>query len=95
MEASERRSRRREAERQENEQDQEGQHEESTYHDIHGHELEEKEFYCPGCGRRSHYIRPCVGTPEHPHPEIDMIPTAELKQEPSEHTPAPDTERLG
>lgn len=47
----------------------------------------EKEFYCPGCGRRYEYRRECTGSAEAPHSPIEVIPTAELQGD--EHTAAP------
>lgn len=67
----------------------------ATHFDRQGNPLEEKEFYCPGCGRRYSYMRECTGTFEAPHPPIELVPTSELKGNPADLTAAPDTEHLG
>lgn len=46
-------------------------------------------FYCPGCGRRFEYRRPCTGTATAPHPEIEVVSTDELSGPEDKHTPAP------
>lgn len=55
----------------------------------------EAPYYCPGCGTRSHYMRSCTGRPEAPHPPIDTVSTDELSGDPANHTPAPNTDKLG
>lgn len=53
-------------------------------------EIEQHDFYCPGCGALYDYRRPCNGTGEAPHPPIEVVSTDELKgDDPSKHTPAP------
>ena len=49
------------------------------------------EFYCPGCGRTYDYRQQCTGSPEAPHPPIEVVSTAELDGDPSEFTAAPNT----
>jgi hypothetical protein len=59
-------------------------------------ELREFSHYCPGCGKGSKYMRECTGRAEAPHQVIEMVSTAEvLGDDPSQHTPAPDTTNLG
>jgi len=50
------------------------------------------EYYCPACGRRAVYLKECTGRGEAPHPPVLVVPTAELKGDPANHTPAPSTE---
>lgn len=64
---------------------------EPTRFDQWGEPLDEAEFYCPGCGKRADYRRECRGTPESPHPPIEVVPTSELGGDPEKHTAAPNT----
>ena len=59
-------------------------------------EIGKHSHYCPGCGRLYDYLRECLGSPSAPHPPIQVIPTDELKQDDvSQHTAAPNTDKLG
>lgn len=46
-------------------------------------------YYCPGCGKPAKYMKECTGSDTAPHPAIEVVPSAELLGDPSEHTPAP------
>lgn len=56
-------------------------------------ELATYEFYCPGCGKLSHYPRECTGRGEAPHPPIEVVSTDEIKGDNADdatlHTAAP------
>jgi hypothetical protein len=59
-------------------------------------DINEHEFYCPGCGKLGDYPQKCTGRGEAPHPPIEMVSTDELKgDDPSKHTAAPATTTLG
>ena len=58
--------------------------------------LNQHDWYCPGCGAVFHYQRECTGRGEAPHAPIDVVSTKEVTEgEPSDHTPAPNSENLG
>lgn len=53
-------------------------------------EINQHDFYCPGCGLLYDYRQKCSGKPESPHPPIEVVLTDELKSgDPSKHTLAP------
>lgn len=53
-------------------------------------EVNQHDYYCPGCGKLYDYRRECTGSGVAPHPPIDVVSTDELKAgDPSKHTPAP------
>lgn len=53
-------------------------------------EIEQHEFYCPGCGMLYDYPQKCQGRGEAPHPAIEVVSTDELKSgDESKHTAAP------
>lgn len=59
-------------------------------------QIREFSHYCPGCGRLGNYPRECQGHAEAGHPPIEMVSTEELLNgDPSQHTPAPHTDKLG
>lgn len=59
-------------------------------------DIRQHTHYCPGCGKLSKYMRECSGKAEAPHPPIDMVSTEELLgDDPTQHTPAPETTNLG
>lgn len=59
-------------------------------------EVAHHSHYCPGCGKLVDYPQQCVGTPQAPHPPIEVVETGELQgEDPSAHTAAPNTDNLG
>jgi hypothetical protein len=42
-------------------------------------EINNHDFYCPGCGRLVDYRQQCQGRPDSPHPPIEVVSTDELK----------------
>lgn len=54
----------------------------------------DRDFYCPGCGRRGDYHQQCKGRGEAPHQPIEMVSTDEL-YDGSDPTPAPNTDKVG
>ena len=55
--------------------------------EARANEVSEHDYYCPGCGKLVDYRQQCQGTPEKPHPPIEVVSTDELKQDdPSKHT---------
>lgn len=53
-------------------------------------EVNQHDFYCPGCGRLYDRERECTGRGEAPHPAIEVVSTDELKgEDTSKHTKAP------
>ena len=57
--------------------------------DAPASESKEPDYYCPGCGRHYTYPQKCTGSPEAPHPPIEVVDASELEGD--EHTPAPNT----
>lgn len=57
----------------------------------------EHPFYCPGCGKQVDYQQQCTGSPEAPHPPIEVVSSDEIhpNADPANHTAAPDTTNLG
>jgi hypothetical protein len=53
-----------------------------THFSQTGEVLDEREYYCPACGRRYDYRRECNGTPEKPHQATEVVSTAELQDQP-------------
>ena len=50
-------------------------------------EISDHDYYCPGCGLVYDYRQRCSGSPERPHPPIEVVSTDELKAgDPSKHT---------
>lgn len=59
-------------------------------------EVDQHDFYCPGCGKLVDYQQQCHGRPEAPHQPVEVVSTDELKAgDPSKHTAAPNTDKLG
>lgn len=53
-------------------------------------EVEQHDFYCPGCGKLVDYQRECQGTGAAPHPPIEVVSTDEIKSgDEMQHTAAP------